>query len=287
MSLVQLFALEGDTPRPLPVPAQLTQFDPLYEGLPLGVYSAFRTFEHNKFLYLDDHIARAQRSMALLGWEYRLDDGRLRRALHQLCTAYPAAEARVRFDILAAPAEQLGSPSRELIALMPFAPIPADWYKNGIQVGVASDLHRPRPLAKTADFVQARRPYQADGRYYEYLLLDEAGHILEGLSSNFYAVQDGVLYTAGDQVLEGITRKIILEQAAQLGIPVNFSPIPLPQLPNLQEAAISGSSRGLLPVVQVEDQPIGNGRPGPICHRLLSAYNSFIAQAVQTAVTIE
>lgn len=286
MSGVQLFAVEEAGPRPLPVPAGLTHFDPLYQGLSLGVYSAFRTFGHNKFLYLEHHIARAKQSMQLLGWDYALDDGRLRRAIHQLATAYPGEEARVRFDILAAPAIALGSRSRELVALMPFTPLPAAVYENGVRVGIATDLQRARPLAKTADFVQARRPYQADPTYAEYLLLDEEGCVLEGLSSNFYAVRDGVLYTAGHQVLEGITRKIILDQAAQLGIPVRLQPIHLPELPYLQEAAISGSSRGLLPVVQIGAQRIGNGRPGPICHRLLTAYNSFVVQAVQTAVAV-
>jgi branched-chain amino acid aminotransferase len=53
-------------------------------------------------------------------------------------------------------------------------------------------------LLKTADFARQRRAYsqQNNGDYYEYLLLDEQGYILEGTGSNFYAVRDGVVYTA-------------------------------------------------------------------------------------------
>jgi hypothetical protein len=87
MANFQLYAVEDAGPRPLPVPPDATQFTDLYRGLPLGVYDALRTFDHNKFLYLNRHLARTERSMALLGWAYRLDRARLLRALHAVVTA--------------------------------------------------------------------------------------------------------------------------------------------------------------------------------------------------------
>ena len=72
MANFQLYAIEDAGPRALPVPDDAVQFIDLYRGLPLGVYDALRTFEHNKFLYLNRHLARTERSMALLGWTYRL-----------------------------------------------------------------------------------------------------------------------------------------------------------------------------------------------------------------------
>jgi branched-chain amino acid aminotransferase len=291
MSDLQFFAIEEGGVRPeaasvspLPIPPHITSFDGLYDGLALGVYSALRTFEHHKFLYLEHHIARTVNSMRLLGWDYQLDEARLRRALHEVCTAYPFADARVRFDVLAAPPTHLGTNSRELIALMPLKPIPPQLYETGVKVGLARDLHRERPLAKTADFAQQRRIYQVGGDIYEYLLVDEDGRLLEGTGTNFYGVRDGVLRTAGEGVLAGIARKIVLEQAAQLGIPVSLEAVTLEEIPHLQEAALSGSSRALLPVVQIGEQVVGDGRPGPICRRLLTAYNSFVAQAIKLAI---
>ena len=220
MAHFQLFAVEDAGPRPLPVPEGATQFADLTRGLPLGVYDALRTFDHNKFLYLNRHLARTERSMALLGWQYRLDRSRLLRALHGVVTASEWPEMRVRIDVLAAPAEALGTTSRELIALQPFAPPPPELYEQGVAVDFARDLSRANPLAKTADFA-AQRPGtaglaalesgpsavgRADAPPYEYLLLAPAGRILEGTGTNFWAVRDGVVYTAGEGVLEGITR---------------------------------------------------------------------------------
>jgi len=326
MANFQLYAVEDAGPRPLPVPPDATQFTDLYRGLPLGVYDALRTFDHNKFLYLNRHLARTERSMALLGWAYRLDRARLLRALHAVVTAAEWLEMRVRFDVLAAaattgPAEALGTTSRELIALQPFTPPPPELYERGVAVGFAGGLAREQPLAKTADFAARRpataglaalerpleRPPTADGRPlpeqpsatdplaavggrpsavvpYEYLLLDSAGRILEGTGTNFWAVRDGVMYTAGEGVLEGITREILLQLIAGLGIPLRLEAVGAADVATLDEAALSGSSRALLPVVSIAGQTVGDGRPGPIVGRVLAAYNAFVAENVRTAM---
>ena len=309
MANFQLYAIEDAGPRALAVPDDATQFTDLYRGLPLGVYDALRTFDHNKFLYLNRHLARTERSMALLGWTYRLDRARLLRALHAVVTAaeWPpesGPEMRVRFDVLAGPAEALGTTSRELIALQPFTPPPPELYERGVAVGFAGGLAREQPLAKTADFA-ARRPATAGLRQlsvvsdqlavggeqsavssepYEYLLLDSAGRILEGTGTNFWAVRDGVVYTAGDGVLEGITREILLQLIAGLGIPLRLEAVGAADVATLDEAALSGSSRALLPVVRIAGQTVGDGRPGPITRRVLAAYNAFVAENVKTAI---
>ena len=324
MSEFQLFAVEDAGPRPLPVPPEATQFTDLYRGLPLGVYDALRTFDHNKFLYLNRHLARTERSMALLGWSYRLDRARLLRALHAVVTAAPWPEMRVRIDILAGPAEALGATSRELIALQPFAPPPPELYATGVAVAFAAGLARERPLAKTADFAErrpatgglerrptadrrppeeeagatGRRPEEevafpipsavggrrsAVGLPYEYLLLDSAGRILEGTGTNFWGVRDGVVYTAGEGVLEGITREILLQIISELGIPLRLEAVSAAESAALDEAALSGSSRAFLPVIEIAGQTIGDGRPGPLTGRILAAYNAFVADNVKVA----
>ena len=58
--------------------------------------------------------------------------------------------------------------------------------------------------------------------YDEYLILDNGGHILEGTGSNFYGIKDGVVYTAGKGVLDGITRKVILSLLPDLKIPLRL-----------------------------------------------------------------
>ncbi len=273
--------------RPLPIPANAKTFEDLLAGLPLGVYSALRTFDHNKFLSLDAHLARMEQSMRLLGWSETLDQQTLRAALHQAVTAVPWPESRVRFDLLAQPAPaRLGTDSRLLIALMELTPPPPELYAQGVKVGIAAGLQRHNPLAKTADFTQRRAQFlQTQSEVaYEYLLLDDAGRILEGTSTNFWGIRAGTLITAGEGVLEGVTRKIILQLAAELRIPVQFAAIPLAEVATLDEAALSGSSRAFLPVVQIGEQVVGNGSPGPLSQTILAAYLDFVQREAKTAV---
>lgn len=318
MTQFQFFAVEDAGPRPLVVPPGATQFADLYRDLPLGVYTALRTFEHNKFLYLSRHLARTERSMALLGWTYSLDRARLLRALHGIVSAAEWPESRVRIDVLAAALptttiEGQEVAGRELIAIQPFTPPPPDLYERGVAVDFAQGLRRESPLAKTADFA-ARRPPSAglaqleDTKYeirntndsdeanaqgrqghvslvpYEYLLLDAAGRILEGTGTNFWAMRDGVVYTAGEGVLEGITREILLQIIPELGLPVRLEAVGVDDVAALDEAAVSGSSRALLPVVEIAGQAVGDGRPGPLTRRILAAYNDFVADHIRTAV---
>ncbi|GAB4262726.1 MAG: hypothetical protein Kow0080_00340 [Candidatus Promineifilaceae bacterium] len=85
-------------------------------------------------------------------------------------------------------------------------------------------------------------------------------------------------------MLAGVTRRILLDLASQLNVPVVLKPVSLTEIATLDEAALSSSSRALVPIVQIEQTVIGNGRPGPVCRRLLAAYNRFVQNAVKTAV---
>lgn len=288
VSDIHLYAVTPDGPQRLVVPAGVTNLNELYAALDLGVYSALRTFDHDKFLRLEAHLARTVRSMGLLGWDYTLDEGRLRQALDTAVSAWPGADARVRFDVLAAPAAPLGTPSRELIALTPFTPEPARLYLEGVGVHYAPGLARARPGAKTAEFA-ARRNRMLPGRdqaHYEYLLLDEDGAILEGTMTNFWGVRAGGVYTAGEGMLEGVTRHILLALIPALGLPLHLQAPRKGDVPALEEAFLSGSSRAVLPVASIAGKPVGDGRPGPLTARILAAYQAYVARALRRATDL-
>ena len=285
MGKVQLFAVTPSGPRPIPLPRPLSGLHDLPDELPFGVYTAFRTFKHNQFLCLNDHLNRLAESLSLLGLAYRPDWSEIRRALHESCTAFPGANARVRIDILASPLLMPGVASRELLTLAPFEPTPSVYYEEGVRLALAPRLQRLQPLAKKADFVLARRNYPTGGpEIYEYLLLDAEGHLLEGSSSNFFAVRNGVVWTAGESVLEGITRSILLKLLIEQDVPLNLAPVHLEEVDLLDEAFLSSSSRGVLPVVVIDGRQVGNGRPGPLTRRLMRRYNQYVEAAIRPAV---
>ena len=129
-------------------------------------------------------------------------------------------------------------------------------------------LRRDHPGAKDTRFIATAS--EAYGTLppgaHEGLMVAEDGSILEGLSSNFFAVLDGVLQTEGERALHGITRSIMLELAQGL-VPVSLTPVRVADLPRVD---------GVLPHQRVAGDPARDARgrrrdrpgaPGPVTRR--------------------
>lgn len=107
---------------------------------------------------------------------------------------------------------------------------------------------------------------------------DEA---LEGLSSNFFGIKNGKIYTAEEGVLPGLTRSLILEAAQKIDIPTILEGPLFGDLYNLDEAFISSTSRGVLPVVRIDDKDIGIGKPGSLTLKVAAAYNALVEDLLE------
>ena len=104
------------------------------------------------------------------------------------------------------------------------------------------------------------------------LLVDGRGNVVEGPGFNVFAVVEGVVVTPAAGMLEGISRRTVLEMAASLGLPVVLRALPAAELRSAQEVFLSTSGGGVLPVSRVDGAPIGNGQPGPVTERLVRTY---------------
>jgi branched-chain amino acid aminotransferase len=108
----------------------------------------------------------------------------------------------------------------------------------------------------------------------EALIVDGDARVIEGASSNVFFAKGNKLVTAplDAGILPGITREIVLDVAKELGLAVELRAARTDELPSFDEAFISSSIRELLPVVRVDDRPVGAGRPGPTFEKLLAAF---------------
>ena len=107
------------------------------------------------------------------------------------------------------------------------------------------------------------------------LILGANGDILEGVSSNFYAILNGELRTAGGGVLPGIAQQIVFAIAPAI-LPLRREAIRTAELSQVAEAFITSSSRGIVPVIEIDAQPIGGGVPGAFTGRLRAAYAAWV-----------
>jgi branched-chain amino acid aminotransferase len=117
----------------------------------------------------------------------------------------------------------------------------------------------------------------------EALVVDGDGNVVEGASSNVFAVFGQTLVTPPEEagILAGITRAHVLEVAGELGLDVRLEALPLARLVQADEAFISSSIRELLPVVRVDATPVGSGKPGPLTVRLHAAFREKVKQIME------
>ena len=104
------------------------------------------------------------------------------------------------------------------------------------------------------------------------ILTDLAGNISEGPGFNVFVVTDGGVRTPGATVLEGITRRTVLEMCEALDIPSAVGPVSPGDVHAADEVFLSSSGGGVLAITRVDERTYGNGRAGPITQRLADAY---------------
>ncbi|MBN1430260.1 MAG: aminotransferase class IV [Anaerolineae bacterium] len=273
MSSVSIFRACKDEVEPMSV--QVNSLDEATLQTGHGVYTVFRLYPGHRIFRLSSHFARLRHSAELLGQPFLLTYDWLRQALRRAVEASRLDLARVRLTV------PFDAPDTAVIALEPLAMVPPEVYQAGVCVGLVEGK-RASPLAKDSQFIEWRKKVQARHPYsvYEIMMHDQEGRILEGLSSNFYAVMNGELRTAGDGVLEGIARSVLLEVAPTV-LSVSLNPIGVNDLPHISEAMLTSSSRGIVPIVQIRGVVIGDGKPGPMAKTLRTAYDSQIEQELE------
>jgi branched-chain amino acid aminotransferase len=148
-----------------------------------------------------------------------------------------------------------------------------------------SKTSREKPSLKQTAFIteSAFERKQVGGEIFE-ILLTHKGRILEGMTSNFFYIRDGLLCTAGRGVLIGVTRQTVLALAKQEGTGVCIKALPLTDLPVIEEAFITSSSRGVVPVVQIGDQKIGNGQVGDMTRKLMDLYETEVLSLAEEII---
>jgi branched-chain amino acid aminotransferase len=113
----------------------------------------------------------------------------------------------------------------------------------------------------------------------EALVLDNNGHISEGSAMNVFMLRDGILVTppVTDNILEGITRKSVIELARkELGLTVMERSIDRTEVYIAEEMFMTGTAAQITAVTKIDHRPIGNGTMGPITAKLRVLYEDIL-----------
>ena len=248
-----------------------------------GVYETLRTYNRRPFL-TDRHLARLRASAARLSLEVPPTDGELESRLRDTMRGvHPHGEVVLRMLVTRGVGDLGYDPAvcrtpTVVIIARPHRASPEWVDRDGVRLVVASVLrNHPRsvdPVIKSNNLlnnVLAMQEAVRDGAY-EALLLNHRGELAECSQSNVFVVRDGVVLTppldAG--LLEGVTRNLLFEVGADIGVPVREAVLRQSDLPAVDEMFITSTTREVVPVVRVGGQVIGSGGPGRVTGRLLA-----------------
>jgi branched-chain amino acid aminotransferase len=249
--------------------------DEASQMLPPGVYTTFRTFNGDKILRLNDQVNRLEQSASLVGCPLQIHNNLHREMLRKVLSPYPSHEKRVRISI--------DLKTGAFYILIESLQIPGkNEYERGVQV-LTVRHQRQNPKAKLTQFIEIadtiRREYPGDIN--DLLMVDDDGFILEGLNSNFFAVRNAEVFTAGENVLAGITRETVLKVIRKLGIPIRLFPIHIHDLERIEEGFLTSASRSVLPIAQIDQTRIKVPVPGPITVSISDAYWKYIQSRLE------
>ena len=159
-----------------------------------------------------------------------------------------------------------------------------DDYANGVQVISCNICKRENPKAKLTNFISQAETVRnkLPTGVHEALIVNGGGQILEGLSSNFFAVQNGELKVADDGALSGLTMKMVLEEADRLQIAHHSKGICISEIDKIDEAFITSASRSILPVTSIDKKPVGDGAVGKVTKQLQAAFQRRLLNEIKS-----
>ena len=264
---------------------------PLDLGFVFGasVYETLRTYGGRPFL-LERHLTRLRRSAASLDIPLDLGDRELIARIESTLEAASNPESYLRLIVSAGVGEidyrrEATRHPTIVILVKPLPQVPSRFYEEGIRM-VVVDVVRNHPKSvspriKTSSLLNnmfAMREAYARGAD-EAVMLSYRGEVAEGSQTNIFVVEGKKVKTPTVEVgiLAGITRELVLNLARQEGLETEESVIAPDQLFGADEVFITSSTREVVPVVAIDEKPIGHGRPGPIAMSLLRAYRKRVA----------
>jgi branched-subunit amino acid aminotransferase/4-amino-4-deoxychorismate lyase len=128
------------------------------------------------------------------------------------------------------------------------------------------------------------RAYAARHNADEGIYVGSDGIMREGTTSSLFLVRDGSLYTVPTVgILPGVTRRIVLDLAFRAGIRIVERPLRAQDLFESEESFLTSSLQEIVPLVRVDNRPIGNGKPGPVTRRLQRLYQAHVREMTASA----
>jgi len=241
-----------------------------------GVFDLLRTVGGMPFL-LGEHLQRLHSSAGALGLTVPVPDDEIAEAIEELLARNRHDEATVRLVLT-------GGVSPDGMAFDPSSPTflilthdlhepPPAIYERGAKL-LTQEHEREFPHAKTTDYLTmlAHRPRVVAEEALD-LLYHRAGRISEAASASFYLVRGGTILAPANGVLHGTVGAFVLGLVGA-EYPVDYRDLTLDDAYSADEAFLTSTTRGVVPIVALDDRAIGTGEVGPVVTDLVRRFGA-------------
>ncbi len=251
-----------------------------------GIFEGIRAYNGRVFK-LQEHLDRLFRSAKAILLDIPLTPAQLSRAILETCRQNAIRDGYIRL-VVTRGAGTLGlNPNRcknpsVIIIAGQIQLYPPALYQRGMQivtVPTARNLHSAlNPAIKSLNYLNniLAKIEANNAGCEEAVMLNAQGYVAECTGDNLFIVREGDLLTpplsAG--ALYGITRKVVLELAAEAGLDSAETELTRYDLFNADECFLTGSGAEIVPVTKIDGRVIGAGKPGPVTKDLVGRYRS-------------
>jgi branched-chain amino acid aminotransferase len=237
-----------------------------------------------RFFRLDDHLDRFRRSVDRLHLALPFGLDRVAEVLSQCVRRAGLADAYVEMICTRGVSPTFSRDPRDAVNRFIAFAIPFGWIlrpedrERGLHIAI-SRVRRIPPESVDPTIKNYHWLDLIAGLFDAYdrgagnvVLTDGEDNVVEGPGFNVFAVVGGRVTTPDRGVLEGITRLSAIQLCAEIGVPVTTAALPAETLKHADEAFVTSTAGGIMPVTRVDDRPVADGAPGPITRRLIDLY---------------
>ena len=250
-----------------------------------GVFEGIRVY-NGKIFECDAHVRRLYDSAKAIRLKIPVGPAELKNIMEQTVKANGFNECYIRVVVtrgvgsLGIDPAKCATPSLIVIADL-IQVYPREMFEKGIAVITASVLRMHpsalSPRIKSLNYLNniLARIEANDAGVPEAIMLNTEGNVAEGTVQNVFIVRDGQVQTptTHDGILEGVTRRVMLDLCGKLGIPCAEKSLQRLDLYIADEMFLTGTGGEVMPVTKIDGRQIGSGEVGPITRRLKDAFH--------------
>ena len=251
-----------------------------------GIYETLRTYHGRPFLY-DRHMRRLRNSARMIVLELPFSDAELASQIRDTMAAsdLAGAEAYIRVLVTRGVGELTYDPTATptpsvIIIVKPLVDSAPDVYERGVRAVIVDVVRNHpgtvNPMIKSNNLMNSALAMQEAYRRgaFEGIMRNYRGELSECTTSNLFIVKDGAALTPPLEsgLLPGITREFLFDVGEDVSVDVREQLLRDEDLFSADEAFLTSTTREAVPIVEVDDRTIGNGRPGPVTRKLLDGF---------------